>query len=64
MTNYNKLNFFTDFDFKPLFFLKSGAEIVSYLEFKNFIETIDLESYFIWKFEEMLGNLRDYIVEK
>lgn len=52
MTNYNKLNFFTDFDFKPLFFLKSGAEIVSYLEFKNFIEKIDLESYFIWKFEE------------
>ncbi len=52
MTNYNKLDFFKDFDFHPLFFLKSGDEIVSYLEFKNFIETVDLEKYFIWKFEE------------
>ncbi len=42
----NKLDFFKNFNFEPLFFLKTGSKIVSYLEFKEFIETIDFKEYF------------------
>ena len=47
----NKLDFFKDVNFEPLFFLKNGAEFTTYLEFKEFIETTDFKEYFTHKFE-------------
>lgn len=46
MNNYKYLNFFKDMNFEPMFFFKSAGEPVSFLEFKNFIETVDMEEYF------------------
>lgn len=46
MKTENKLDFFKNFNFEPIFFLKTGSKIVSYLEFKEFIETIEFKEYF------------------
>ena len=38
-------DFFKEVDFKPMFFLKSGGEIVKFNEFKDFIENKSIEEY-------------------